>query len=474
MADSIDDDDASLPRSGVQILKTTGSFASSASEDDGDGDIRSSSRSVSSFAASDDDGLGTELSGLQLVTEELQREIANVSTEDIDDILLPDGNDDDDSELPKTPSRTLVIGTIPDSSESGGSHDQETNPDRLVDAYTADFDTPLRAGGGRSTGSGSGSSSSDSAIAELRSIAIDSRTGAVAAASATGSASASAGADGASLVTPPGDGESSVVSASSVSVTGSYSIMRGVIPSPSVASSRGSSPTKSLKSVARSLKSIGSKSSRGSGSKRANSSAVGSDFSDNGGGTGGVAARKSSSASSPVRKLLSKSAALGAAAAGGVAAALTGGKAAATASTPARSALSLGSGDIVHSGDTPAPSPERFVVGEGVGGEEEEKEEVDVEGGSSSNSSSSSGEVDDGDEVAAAGAAIPEEDNGAPEKVLPADGDNQIKMFALGCACLSLVMVILLAVGLSLGFTRSAESAPPTPADNAPSYSKTN
>ena len=240
MADSVDDDDASLPRSGVQILKTTGSFASSASEDDADGG-GSSSRSVSSFAASDDDGLGTELSGLQLVSEELQREIANVSTEDIDDILLPDGNDDDDSELPKTPSRTLVIGTIPDSSESGGSHDNETNPHRLVDAYTADFDTPLRAGAGRSTGSGSGSSSSDSAIAELRSI--DSRTGAVAAASATGSASA--GADGASLVTPPGDGESSVVSTSSASIAGSYSIMRGVIPSPSVASTRGSSPTKS-------------------------------------------------------------------------------------------------------------------------------------------------------------------------------------------------------------------------------------
>lgn len=72
MADSVDDDDASLPRSGVQILKTTGSFASSASEDDADGG-GSSSRSVSSFAASDDDGLGTELSGLQLVGEAQRR-----------------------------------------------------------------------------------------------------------------------------------------------------------------------------------------------------------------------------------------------------------------------------------------------------------------------------------------------------------------------------------------------------------------
>lgn len=417
MADSNDDDDASLPRSAVQILKTTGSFASSASEDDADaGDYGGgdggggSSRSVSSFAAaaSGDDG-------------ELQREIANVSTEDIYEILLPD---DDDSELPKTPSRTLVVGTIPDSSESGG------------------------GGSG-----GSSSSDSDSAIAELRSIATDSRTGAVAAASVGGSASA----DGASLVTPPGDGESSVVSYNSASIAGSYSIMRGVIPSPSVASSRGTSPTKSLKSVARSLKSIGSKSSRGSGSKRAKGSAVGSDFSDKDGGKGGAAAaRKSSSASSPVRKLLTKSAALGAAAAGGVAAALTG-KGASTASTPARSALSLGSGDIVHSGETPAPSPERFMVGEDVGVEEKEEEEVDVEGGSST-PNSSSGEVEDIDEVAVAGEATPGKDNGAP-----ADGDNQIKMFALGCACLSLVMVVLLAVGLSLGFTRSAENGPPTP-----------
>jgi len=448
--DNGENDDDSLPRSGVRILMTTGSFASSTSGDEaGDGrsdtGIGIGSRSVSSFAASDDDGLGTELSGLQFVSEELQREIANVSA---DDVLVPpnDDDDDDESELPKTPSRTLVIGTIPDSSESGGSSSHENSsqstPDRLVDTYTADFDTPLRAGGrgtGSESGSGSGSDSEDSAIAELRSIANDSRSGS--------GAGAGAGVPHANFVTPPGDGES-VVSASSASITGSYSIMRGVIPSPSVTSSRGSSPTKSLKSIARSLRSIGSKSSRGS-KRGTKTSAAGSDFSDNDGGPGDAARKSSSTSSSPVRKLLSRSAALGAAAAGGVAAALTG-KAAPTASTPAKSALSLGSGDIVHTGDTPVPSPKSFVAGDDVG-REEEKEEADVEGGGSS-----AGEV---------AAGITEEGNDVPEKAIPAEDDtNQMKMFVCGCACLSVVLLILLAVGLSLGFTRSADTgAPPSP-----------
>ena len=420
------DDDDSLPHSGsfaslprsparsrVQILKATGSFASS----EGDVSGGRSSRSVSSFAASDDDGLDTELSGLQRVSEELHKEIADVSTEDID-ILAPD----DDGELPKTPSRTLVIGIIPESDESGGCNDEtKSTPDRLVDTYTSDVATPLRAGS-RDNESRSGSrsaSSGDSAIAELQSI--DNRSNVSAAAT--------------SFVTPPGDGES-VVTASSASITGSYSIMRGIIPSPSVASSRGSSPTKSLKSVARSLKSIGSKSSR---------SKIGS--SDIGGGKG--PARKSSSTtsstSSPVRKLLNKSVAFGAAAAGGVAVALTG-KPGVTASTPARSALSLGSGDIVHSGDTPAPSQRT-----------EKKNEGDIEDGSSDLD-----EAPGGGAVAAFIAGAPKKESGVPEKgSVLADGDNQVKLFALGCACLSLIMVILLAVGLSLGFTRRSGSGPP-------------
>ena len=165
------DDDDSLPHSGsfaslprsparsrVQILEATGSFASS----EGDVSGGRSSRSVSSLAASDDDGLGTELSGLQRVSEELHKEIADVSTEDID-ILVPD----DDGELPKTPSRTLVIGIIPESDESGGSNDEtKSTPDRLVDTYTSDVATPLRTGS-RDNGSSSGSrsaSSGDSAI----------------------------------------------------------------------------------------------------------------------------------------------------------------------------------------------------------------------------------------------------------------------------------------------------------------------
>ena len=418
------DDDDSLPHSGsfaslprsparscVQILKATGSFASS----EGDVSGGRSSRSVSSLAASDDDGLGTELSGLQRVSEELHKEIADVSTEDID-ILVPD----DDGELPKTPSRTLVIGIIPESDESGGSNDEtKSTPDRLVDTYTSDVATPLRAGRrDKESSSGSRSASSgDSAIVELRSI--DNRSNVSAAAT--------------SFVTPPGDGES-VVTASSASITGSYSILRGVIPSPSVASSRGSSPTKSLKSVARSLRSIGSKSSR---SKIGNS--------DNEGGKG--PARKSSSTSSPVRKLLNKSVAFGAAAAGGVAVALTG-KPGVTASTPARSALSLGSGDIVHSGDTPAPSQRT-----------EKKNEGDIEDGSSDLD-----EAPGRGAVAAFIAGAPKKESGVPEKgSVLAEGDNQVKLFALGCTCLSLIMVILLAVGLSLGFTRRSGSGPPPP-----------
>ena len=122
------------------------------------------------------------------------------------------------------------------------------------------------------------------------------------------------------------------------------------------------------------------------------------------------------------------------------------GKPGATASTPARSAISLGSGDIVHSGDTPAPSQRT-----------EKENEGDIEDGSS--------ELDEapgGGAVAAFIAGAPKKESGVPEKgSVLADGDNQVKLFALGCACLSLIMVILLAVGLSLGFTRRSGSGPP-------------
>lgn len=118
-----------------------------------------------------------------------------------------------------------------------------------------------------------------------------------------------------------------------------------------------------------------------------------------------------------------------------------------TASTPARSAISLGSGDIVHSGDTPAPSQRT-----------EKKNEGDIEDGSLVELDEAPG----GGAVADFIAGAPKKESGVPEKgSVLADGDNQVKLFALGCACLSLIMVILLAVGLSLGFTRRSGSGPP-------------
>ena len=107
------------------------------------------------------------------------------------------------------------------------------------------------------------------------------------------------------------------------------------------------------------------------------------------------------------------------------------GKTGVTASTPARSALSLGSGDM------------------------EKEKEGDIEDGSSESDETPGG---------VAVAAAPKKDSGVPEKGSVSEaGDNQVKLFALGCACLSLIMVILLAVGLSLGFTRRSGSGPPPP-----------